>query len=260
MSKLDEINTATAVPLLTSVSLGIAPDSILNHGPTLADVDGPGATIYTNARKALGSMHVGLGAIEDAVATTRAAHAVTTVVDGAKVRGEIDESRKAQLAADLGSRFSRVAATVDRCADAIDQDIATLSEIVERALVHPRKDTPSVVQEASDIRRYVASLPAAERGEFLRLQAASGDIEIVQACLATSPFVSGIRPENANIIRETLKERLVGDTYRKLNAAIKVRDHVQNAGTLFAKRFREVLPIPKVTANAKAMAALKEGA
>jgi hypothetical protein len=239
--KLAAINAATATPVIadSDLSPSLHPDSIVPIAACLGEDD---ATLpaYEAGRHAQRLLYQGLNDLQTAWRETRLAN----VPDD-------------QLAAAMGTKVEQVARGLDRHMTTVSNVVEKLDATIEKTLTNPKKDTASVAQAASDIRRYVLSLPEQKRMSFVHDSIVNGDAEVVQAVLATSGFVSGLDRAQTDTLRSMSREAFGGIAWQQHNAAVRLRDHLTQSATIFAKRVHAITPVIKPSRAAAAVANLK---
>jgi hypothetical protein len=161
--KIEQIRAQTAAAANANVPIGMHPDQLDAHAPVLVDdLGGPGVAAFSAARNALQSLYCGLSEIDNAHAALLEPALVPTFrADGTKGKPlstmQIPENRRAELSSAMASKAARLAAHIGRCTDDVDAAISALDTQVAAAIRHPRQDTASTVQEAAEIRNYVAN-------------------------------------------------------------------------------------------------------
>jgi hypothetical protein len=270
MSKLDSIAAATATPVHAAISPTLHPDQILPLGQTLATDDSPAtAAAFQAGRTALKSLYETLADMESAITATEAKFGTGQIgssgrlgpghmVDGATIRQVLPDEVSARLAADMGDRFARCARAFDANMKQVDDTIASLSTSIDRALTPKTRDAMAA-QSAADIRRFVAALPDEKRAQWvLDAIEKDGDLEVAQALLSTSGFVSGLdRPQTA-FVRESAAKRFSPKEFAHLESAKKLADHLRHASALFVEHYKKRLPAVKVSPHVAAVKKLKE--
>ncbi len=269
MSKLQTIVAATATPVNAAISPTLHPDQILPLGQTLAADDSSTAAAFQAGRAALKSLYDGLADMEAAIDATEAKFGTGQigssgrigpghVVDGAAVRQVLPDDVAARLAADMGDRFARIARRFDANTKLVDDTVASLTASIDRALT-PKSRDAMAAQSAADIRRFVAALPDEKRAAWvLNAIENDGDLEVAQAILSTSGFVSGLDRPQINFVRESAAKRFAPRDAAHLEAAKKLADHLKHASAIFVERYKKRLPVVKESPHSIATKRLKE--
>ena len=270
MSKLESIIAATATPVHASISPTLHPDQILPLGQTLANDDFPAtAAAFQAGRAALKQLYTGLADMESAIATTEQKFGTGQVgssgrigpghaIHGAAIRQVLPDEVSARLAADMGDRFARVARAVDDNIKTVDDTIASLTSSIDRALTPKLRDAMAA-QSAGDIRRFIAALPDGKRAAWvLEAIEKDADLEVAQAILSTSGFVSNLDRQQAAFVREAASKRFAPREFAHLEAAKKLADHLKHASAIFVEHYQKRLPVVKESAHAVALKKLKE--
>ena len=260
MSKLDSITTATATPVRGDISPSLHPDSILPFGQTLATDDSPlTAAAFTAGRHALKALYETQAAMEQASLATRAKYGSGAVVDGSSIHAALPDDRAAQLAADLGDAFSRVARQFDLHVSNVTETIGTLTASIDRAL-QPKSRDAVTAQNLSDLRKFIADKPDGQRLDWVHQQIASGDLEVAHAVLGSNPFVSGMTREDQKLMRDLAAKTFALKEHAALTAATQMYEHLQKASQIFVARYKIIAPVVKPSAHAAAIANLKKSA
>lgn len=243
------------------VSPTLHPDSILPLGAVLAADDTPlSAEAFSSARQGLRALYQTLNDVEIADIEMRKQHGSALVVDGKSIRQEISPERANELAATMGQRWESVARIFDQHLGRVRETQEALAATIEKALTNPKRNEPSVAAAASDIRKYIASLPDAKRMDFLHGAVESGDHEIASAVLATTPWVTGINREQFGVIKDLASKKFAEREYQQHAALARVVDAMTLAARNFTARFEALLPKVRVSPADAAMKALKTGA
>src|SRR5439155_7119526 len=79
----------------------------------------------------------------------------------------VPAERAQELATAMAASAKRASATVQRNLATVDGTLKDLNEAISKATQHPRAQAATVIQEASEVRRYVANLPDAKRWDFV---------------------------------------------------------------------------------------------
>jgi hypothetical protein len=237
--------TDTPQEILSQVSPSLHPQSV-DPFKVAGDV------VMGAARRALTSMYQASDAMQTAEALTRKQFGTTAVVNGAKIELAIPYDKATVLAADLGQRFASVARTFDQSLGAITDQIGVLETRIAKTLTSANRD-PMAAQEASDARRWVASLPAAERMGALH----GADLDVVQAALA-GHHAAGLSKQQAADLRALSADRFCAADTAALAGAKLTHGHMLQSSARFLQTYRKLLPSTAEPALATATKKLKE--
>jgi hypothetical protein len=258
MPKLESITAATATEVKSDISPTLHPDAILPFGQTLAIDESPkSVAAFQSARSALKALYEGLADIEEASRQTRLKYGSGQIISGASIQAALPDDRVAQLAADMGDRFARVARTFDQHLGVVSDTIDSLSQSIERTLM-PRSRDAMAATNASDIRRYIKDLPDNKRLDFIHKTIEDGDIEVAQAVLSTSGWVSGLNRDEAAIVRDLAAKTYAPKEHAQLEAAKKLANHLKASSQIFVERYKKLLPAVRESAHTAAIKKLKE--
>lgn len=257
--KVDEMLAANAVPINTIASPGLHPTALTPFAEPLIGHDAARPALDAGM-KALRTLYSAITDMTNAENAVRERFGGSLVVDGKTIRQEIPEERRAELSSLLSQKFESVARNFDHQLQTVEEVVSTLDARIEKALVHPKKDTPSVAQAASDIRNYVRGLPDEKRMNFLHGAIRDGDHEVASAVLGSTPWVSGLNRESAAVVRSLSEERFAKADYDARAAARKVADHVKASAKNFTAAYCKLVPTIKPSKVAAAVAKLKESA
>lgn len=258
MSTYDEINTATALPVVATVSPSLSPDMLLEPGKILAADDSPlTAAAYKTGRQAQGLLYNGLSLIEDAHATTMTQHSEKIVVDGRTIRGEVNDQQKQILANAMSEAFTAVARKFDSHLASVTETQEKLEASIAKQLQPPKLDAATAVA-ASDLRKIVGS--QSDPMGYLMGCIKDGDTEVIHSVLMTSPRASGLSKEQFATLKEMAAEAFAPRVTEQLKAIRSVRDSLIRSATIFTDRYSKLLPVVKPTAATVAREKLKAGA
>jgi hypothetical protein len=177
-----------STPIRTDVPVALHPDSLISIGKVLNQENTLGANVYAAAREALATCHEHYAQLEDAEKVVKANAKGTRMVDGRPTL-QADYSELAQLAE---QRWNKVAPTLDRRMKELTSLQEILHKRVAEAVDDPTRKSPEGLSLAGDIRKYVASLPKAERMRFANDAINAGDRKTIAALLHAPSYLSGL--------------------------------------------------------------------
>lgn len=258
MSKFEEINEETAMPVSANVSPQLHPDMLNEPGHVLAtDATPLTSAAYKSARLAQQALYSTLGLIETAHRTASEQFASKVVVNGKAIVTEMDDAHKAALAADMGQAFDKVARQFDSHLAGVREVQGKLETAIAKALT-PIKSDALTAQAASDLRKVVAAQP--DKMGYLHQALDDKDLETVLAVLQTSPRASGLSIDQHATLRSMAAETFCPTETAQLAAVSKTIDTLKRSGEVFTSRYSKLLPVIKQSPAHKAREALKQGA
>lgn len=246
-ARLEQLNAATSIPrerLRGGVPQSLHPDQLSDLGDALVDTDGATVSVnaYSAARSAMKLMLESLTDIDDAVQAAMVTRPVPNqiVAPGNKpmLQKVVDPSHAAQVRGAMASSADRVARGVEKHLTSIQTSLTAMEQQVEARLRNPRADSA----ESTDIRRFVFSLPANERREWVAQRIQEGDLITAHAVLNASPWASGLDPKAAGLLREVAQQRFAPAETRMLDALRKADAKVRTAMSTYASEYGRRLP------------------
>jgi hypothetical protein len=227
------------------------PDSLIAHADTLVDTENldHAAVAYSSARAAMVSVYGSMADVESAVEACSGPVAVGRVQATGKpilTTGVLPE-RQDELRGAMGSSFSRVAANVDASLGTLDGATTKLQAEVD-AVLKPKADTPLAATEAAQIRDHIKAMKdTGERMSFLnRAIVEEKDTAVAHAVLNASPWLSGLTPKELSEVRSRAAAALAPRSYKQLQAAKAVREHLSAALSNYVTRYSKLLPPERV--------------
>jgi hypothetical protein len=253
--RLAQIDHDSAVEVNVRLPMGIHPAMLDALGPALVDGESAGLTAdaYSSARHALKNMYEALGQIDAAVAATLITRPIPgqQINSGSKQKLErvVDPTRAAELASAADAAAQRSSAIVQRGVDKIDQTLAKFNDWIEAKTVHPKANVASVVQEASEIRAYVKALDPKTRTHWVEQRIEAGEQSVAFAVINASPWISGLEPEQQQVLRDLAEQKFAPVEYRRRAALSTVKTSLQSATFAFANAFLKLRPTPAQTSG-----------
>jgi hypothetical protein len=123
---------------------------------------------------------------------------------------------------------------------------------------HPRPESASVIQETAEVRDYIKNLPDGRRMSFLHIAVQNRDIMVVHSVLSARPWLSGLSPEEQNIIRSMACEAMAPRESRQAVALRKAHDQIVRAGNSFGVQYNKMRPRLPDTSKQQAVEALRK--
>jgi hypothetical protein len=244
----------------TATGLAMHPDMLTPLGKILAPegIKAPTAPAFTAGRTAMAALYEGMGDIAQAHEAWHVEHG-RPYTSGNKITYVLDEDQKAALRNAMGAKFSKIAGTFERNYNAVAETVETLQANIDRTLTMPKRDAVAA-QEASEIRAFVKSKPDIDRLGFVHAAIEAGEIDVAQAVLSASHYVSGFDKSQAKTIRDMAETKFAPDLRKSADAARSLAAQLTKASELFTSKYRTLLPAePAPNSNRAAIKKLREG-
>lgn len=192
------------------VPLDLRPSSFA-HRIKLGDDESPDSTL-SKAHRAFSRISL---ALDEIYSREQAIMADTT---------RTDADRRLRVTRVAESAREPVAEALQAALDQAKADSAAIDDHIEKGL-RSRVEAP----EAREIRAYLRTLPDAQRDKFLE----EADDDVLSAVLSAKPFLSGVSPAKAGMLRERATRSQFPEQIRTRERLSAAQDSLKSGWSLF---------------------------
>jgi hypothetical protein len=179
--------------------------------------------------------------------------------DGTVTLG-VDPALVTDLITAVNASYTGGARKIDTAMKAIDQANDSLTTKINAAVIDQRRNEPSRVQLAAEIRQYVRNLPDVDRPGWLMERCREGDAEVIFSVLGGSAYVSGLPVKLHAALRTYAEQKWAPKESAARDGLAKLREQMVDAGQKYYEKYASTVPTqsPARARSTEALARLRK--